>query len=107
MVFIKNKLSKPEVTIEVAKLIKYYLISRNTKLVRRSWISETWTEMNKEYDIPKSNKSGCYGTDRVRRSIKVMEKAGILERSNTHIRVINIQRLLDCCDGKLSLTDHL
>jgi hypothetical protein len=107
MTFIKNKLSKVEVTIQVAQLIKHYLISRNTRYVRRSWIFETWTEMNKQYDVPKLNKSGSYGTDRVRRSLKFLEKAGVLERSDTHVRVTDVRRLLDCCNGKLSLTDNL
>ncbi len=108
MILFKIKeIPKIEIAKQVAELIKYSLLSNNSKLVRRSWIAETWTNAHKEYDVPKHNGRGCLGTDRVSRAIKVLERAGVLERVDSHVKVIDVKRLLECCDGKLSLTEHL
>jgi len=102
-----KEIPKVEIVKQVAELVKYSVIQNNSKFVKRSWIAETWTEMHKEYDVPKHSGSGCLGTDRVTRTLKVLERAGILERVDLHVRITNVQKLLDCCDGKLSLTDDL
>lgn len=108
MILFKIKeIPKIEIAKQVAELIKDSLIRDGSKLVRRSWIAETWTSAHKEYDVPKHNGHGCLGTDRVTRALKVLERAGILERIEFHVRVIDVKKLLECCDGKLSLTDHL
>lgn len=108
MSFFKIKeIPKTEIARQVAKLIKHSMIQRSSKLVRRSWIAETWTEKHKEYDVPKENGTGCLGTDRVTRALKVLERAGVLKRTDFHIIVVDVQKLLDCCEGKLGLTDFL
>lgn len=98
---------KYDVVGEVARIIKYHVIQRNTKLISRSDIARSWTHLHPDHDIPKAiltdkqsrrASRGSVASFKVRKALKILDEMGVLERTHTHIRIRDVRKLLEYCD---------
>lgn len=86
---------KFDVIGEISQIIKDCCIKYQSKTIKRSNIVKAWTEIHPDHDRPMG--IGNLSSNKVRRAIKVLARCNVLDRTETHIVVKDVKKLVEFC----------
>lgn len=87
---------KFDVIGEVSRVIRDCCVEYRSRTIKRSNIVKKWTFLHPDHDRPMG--IGSLSSNKVRRAIKVLARCAVLDRTDTHVVVRDVKKLIAFCE---------